>query len=308
MARVPAFKPRSKTRTELAIEAALNADGGAKWRGLMQKWLPLIKDAYRQDEDPFRSHFGISSVGRACDRELWLKWRWVAIKQVPARIIRLFNRGHREEACFLALLEMIDVHLHFGSDDGQDRVSAYAGHVGSALDATLYGVPDSPVEWMLGEFKTHNTKSFTGLVAANNLRAAKPEHYAQVQGCMKLRGIHKTLYMAINKNDDDLYCEIIHYEPDFADHALERAGRLVFARQQPPRISEDASDMGCRMCDLLDVCHYKAPVLRNCRTCQHSVADPAGTWGCEHHNITLDKEAQKRGCDDYSIIPELDVK
>lgn len=301
MAKVPAFKTRTKTKTEVAIEAALQADGGDRFRAGLRKWLPLIEDAYRQGEDPFRSHFGLSSVGRPCDRELWLKWRWAATKNIPARLIRLFNRGHLEEARFLALLEMIDVHIH-ATAGGQDRISMCGGHVGSALDGTIYNVPDCPGEWLLLEAKTHNTKSFCNLVAANNVRATKPEHYSQMQSCMKLRGIHKTLYMAVNKNDDDLYCEVIHYEPREGDHKTARAERLVFASEPPPRLREDPSDQECRTCDMLEVCHYGAPVLRNCRTCVHSVPDPGGTWGCGLHNRLLDKAAQKAACDDYEMI------
>jgi hypothetical protein len=197
---------------------------------------------------------------------------------------------------------MIGVHIHAVEGGGQDRVSAYGGHCGSALDGTLYGVPDCPDEWVLGEFKTHNTKQFTKLVADRSVRVSKPEHYSQIQTCMSLRGIHKTLYMAVNKNDDDLYCEIIEYDHAHATERLGRAHDVIFARTPPKRISEDPSDDRCRFCDCLDQCHYKAPMLVNCRTCRHSVADPGGTWGCELRGIVLDKEAQMAGCDQHAFI------
>lgn len=308
MAKVPAFKPRKATKTEQAIEAALEADGGDRFRALLKKWMPTIDDAYRQGESKLRSHFGLSSVGRPCDRELWLKWRWFGTKPIKPRLMRLFNRGHREEAVFLALLEMIGVHIHVNPDGGQDRVSAFGGHCGSALDGTLFGVPDCPDEWLLGEFKTHNTKSFCKLVSDDSVFVSKPDHYAQMQSCMKLRGIHKTLYMAVNKNDDDLYCEIVDYDHAYAEGKLDRAGRLIFARTPPERVSNDPSDDKCRMCDMLDQCHYSAPLLVNCRTCRHSVADPGGTWGCELHNIQLDKAQQMAGCEKHAFIEGVQVK
>lgn len=304
MAKVSMPAPRKILKTVTAIDAAIDADGGARYRGLLEKWLPRMKDAYRQDEDPLRSHFGLSGVGRKCDRDLWYGWRWASTKQFPARIIRIFNRGHREEASFLAMLEMIGVHIHFEGEDGQDRVSAVGGHVGSALDGTLYGIPDLPTEWVLGEFKTSGTKPFCKIVA-EGVKVAKPEHYAQMQTCMKLRGIHWCLYMVVNKNDDDIHAELIRYDQAEADHKLDRAARLVFAPTPPAKISNDPSDFDCRYCDRLQICHYGAPALRNCRTCKHSVPDPGGTWGCALHNLTLDKAKQKAGCDDFAMIDEL---
>lgn len=307
MAKVSLPAPRKILKTITAIDAAIDADGGARYRALLEKWLPKMKDAYRQDEDSLRSHFGLSSVGRKCDRDLWYGWRWASTKSFPARMLRLFNRGHREEASFLALLEMIGVHIHFENADGQDRVSAVGGHVGSALDGTLYGIPDMPTEWVLGEFKTHNTKSFCKVVA-EGVKMSKPEHYAQMQTCMKLRGIYVCLYLAVNKNDDDIYGELIRYDQPEADHKLDRAARLVFAPKPPPKISDDPSDYDCRYCDRLQICHYNALVLRNCRTCTNSVPDPGGTWGCALHNRVLDKQAQMAGCDDFAMIPELVCK
>lgn len=301
MAKVPLYTPRVPSKTEAAIEASLESDGGDRFRALLQKHLPLIQDAYRQGESTFRSHFGMSSIGRPCARELWLKWRWFGTKKIPARLVRLFNRGHREEACFLALLEMIGVHIHGSVEGEQDRVSCFGGHGGSALDGTLYGVPDAPTEWVLGEFKTHNTKSFCKLVA-EGIRTSKPDHYAQIQACMKLRCIFACLYMAINKNDDDIYCELVRYDPDEAEKRIDRAGRLIFAREVPPRISNDPSDMGCRMCDMVDMCQHSGAMLKNCRTCRHSVADPGGTWGCELLNVVLDKGMQIKGCDQHDFI------
>ena len=308
MARVPALKQRVPTKTELAIEAALASDGGSRFRQALRKWTPTIEDAYRADDGGHRSHFGFSGIGRDCDRDLWMGFRWVSHHPPKPRMLRLFNRGHREEAVFLALLDMIGVHIHVNPDGGQDRVSAVNGHAGSALDATLYGVPDAPNEWVLGEFKTHNTKSFCKLVADNSVRVSKIQHYAQMQACMERRGIHKTLYLATNKNDDDLYGEMVDYNAEVAGKYLARAERLIFATVPPPRLSDDPSDDRCRMCDRLDPCHYGTPPLRNCRTCRHSVATACGRWGCNLHNRTLDKNAQLAGCEQYEVIPELLVK
>lgn len=297
------------TRTERAIEAAIEADGGNRFRRLLLKHLPAIADAYREDDpsDSFRSHLGASVIGDECERKLWHGWRWSYTRRFGARMLRLFNRGHQEEARFLAMLEMIDVRFHQLESGEQERISAHGGHFGSALDGVLWGVPDSPDEWMLGEFKTFGAKPYADLVT-RGVSASKPEHYSQMQACMRQRGIFKCLYMAVCKNDDDLYCQIVEFDPSHAEATLDKAHRIITRRDAPARISDDPSFFKCSFCDAQQRCHFPAqqPVLINCRTCKHSVADvPSGTWGCELKNISLDKKAQLAGCPDHSPIPAL---
>ena len=296
-------------KTEDAIEAAIASDGGNLFRERLLFHLPKIADAYRKDDetDQFRSHLGASQIGRKCKRELWLGWRWSFLRSFKPRILRLFNRGHQEEARFLAMLDMIGVQFHQPEDGSQERISDHGGHFGSALDGVLWGVPDRPGEWILGEFKTHNTKSFSK-VHAEGVKAAKPEHYSQMQACMARRGIHVCLYMAVNKNDDDVYCEIVLYDHSWAARELGKAAEIIVARDAPPRLSDDPSFWDCTYCDAAQRCHFpeKLELPKNCRTCRHSVADiPSGTWGCERQNLARDKKAQMAGCDQHDPIPAL---
>lgn len=295
------------TKTESAIEAAIDSDGGARFRILQRKWFPLIEDAYRGEDGGFRSHLGASQIGRECSREVWLGYRWAVVKRFKARMLRLVNRGHLEEARFLALLEMIGCQFHLTETGEQERISDHGGHYGSALDAVVWGIPDAPGEWVLGEFKTHNTKSFCKLVV-EGVAQAKPDHYEQMQSCMARRGIHKCIYIAVNKNDDDLFCQLIHYDHGRSEAIRSKAADLITRRSPPPRLSDDPSHFKCTYCDAKQRCHFpeQEPVLKNCRTCRHSLADiPSGTWGCELKNIVLDKEMQLAGCDQWDAIPEL---
>ena len=307
MAKIQVSTAKRATLTEAAIDAAIAADGGSRFRQLEEKWFPTIKDAYRKEDGGFRSHLGASQIGRKCKRELWLSWRWAFTKTFKPRLIRLFNRGHLEEARFLALLEMIGVQFHLTDTGEQERISDHGGHYGSALDGVLYGVPDCPAEWILGEFKTHGTKPFCELVA-KGVRVSKPEHWDQMQSCMGRRGIHKCIYIAVNKNDDDIYAEMVTYDPTGEAVIRGKASDIITRRDPPPRLSEDPSFLDCSWCDARQRCHFptEAPVPRNCRTCRHSVADiPSGTWGCELHNFVLDKEKQLQGCSSHDPIRGL---
>lgn len=308
--KTPTFKRAKKT--EAAIDAAIDADGGNRFRELLEYHLPRIADAYRKDEeaDSFRSHLGASQIGVDCERALWLGWRWSFARKFQARMLRLFNRGHQEEARFLAMLDMIGVQFYQPEDGTQERISDHGGHFGSALDGVLWGVPDCLGEWILGEFKTHNTKSFCDLVV-KGVQVAKPQHYAQIQTCMARRGIYRCLYMAVNKNDDDVYCEIIEFDQLSASKYLMRAGNIIVAREAPKRLSEDPSNFKCGMCDAKQRCHFPeiVPVAKNCRTCVHSYADIAtGKWYCDHLRTVLDKADQLAGCGVHAPIPALAVR
>lgn len=296
-------------KTESAIESAISADGGNKFRERLLYHLPRIADAYRKDEttDNFRSHLGASQIGKECDRALYLGWRWSYTRSFQARILRLFNRGHQEEARFLAMLGMIDVQFYQPEDGSQERISDHGGHFGSALDGVLWNVPDAPGEWVLGEFKTHNTKSFCDLVV-KGVQVSKPEHYAQIQTCMARRGIYRTLYLAVNKNDDDLFAQIIDYDGPSASSYLGRAANIITTREVPKRMSEDPSNFKCGICDARQRCHFpeQQPILINCRTCKHSAADiSSGTWHCELRNVMLDKVDQLQGCGLHEPIQAL---
>lgn len=308
--KAPTFK--RATKTEAAIDAAIELDGGNRFRELLEYHLPRIADAYRKDEeaDNFRTHLGASQIGKECDRALWHGWRWSYLRSFKPRILRLFNRGHQEEARFLALLEMIGVQFYQPEDGSQERISDHGGHFGSALDGVLYNVPDALGEWVLGEFKTSGTKPFCDLVV-KGVQVSKPEHYAQMQTCMARRGIYRCLYMVVNKNDDDIYCEMVEYDGRSADSSLKRAGVIIVARDAPKRLSEDPSNFKCGICDAKQRCHFPSlePVPINCRTCRFSCADiPTGTWHCEHLGRVLDKADQLAGCGAHSPIPALVVR
>lgn len=311
------IKVRMPTKTEIAIAEAMDADGGIDFRARQEKWFPKIKDAYSQKaESGRRSHFGFSGAGDPCDRALWLRWRWMnepefakkneelQHKLDSARMKRLVNRGHLEEARFLSLLEMIGTHIE-DPTTGQERVEAFHGHAGSALDAVMYNSPDIPNEWHLGEFKTMNDKNFKEL-KVKAVRIKKPAHFIQMQLCMLTRGIHKCLYMVVNKNDDDIYTEVVLFDELFAQNALTRINRLIYAEGAPPKIHGDPSWHQCKFCDCAALCHLKTYMPeRSCRSC--IMARPgadAASWHCQGPTDfdVIPEDVMRGGCDKHTMF------
>lgn len=298
-------------KTMAAIEAAMFADQGSAFRKLLGEILPTIADAYREDDGGFRSHLGASQIGETCDRALWLKFRWVLLTSFPARVLRMFNRGHLEEARMLAMLRIIGCQVYAADASGnQYRISQHGGHFGSALDGAIIGCPDVPAgEPVLLEGKCLNTKRFAK-VADVGCAEAEHKHYGQIQAVLASDlvrgwGIRRALYFVVDKNTDEIHCELIDVART-GDAMLDRA-RWIISSPTPPSRLRNAS-LGwheCKYCDVRKVCLERQAPVMNCRTCRHSAPLPDGSWRCVAFCHPLSKEQQLAGCSEHT---ELDLR
>lgn len=300
---MPIFKA---VKTIDKINEVLEQTQGSIFRGLLRTTMPLAEDAYREADDPFRTHLGASLIGRECSRELWYTFRWTTVTKHEGRILRLFNRGHLEEPRFVALLRMIGCTVWQYDEFGkQFRMGAHGGHFGGSLDGVALGVPDLPDRPLLTEFKTHNDKSFKKL-EKEGVRSAKFEHFIQQQMYMGAYGLTGSLYLATNKNDDDLYGEIVSFDREMYDRHQERGCQIVRAMLPPKRVSNTPGWLKCKFCDHRLVCHHGKPFNRTCRSCIH-VAPVDGGWACRHPSNGggadhRNKDDQLAACDNYACI------
>ncbi len=289
-----------------AIEDGINADGGSRFRGYLRTTLPACEDAYREEEDDFRSHLGASLIGHECSRYLWYVFHWVGKGDPEARMRVLWNRGHLEEGRFIALLMTAGVIVHHHDHNGnQFRVSGVDGYFGGSLDAVLHRVPDYPEAYFLGEFKTHNNKSFESLVK-EGVKASKYQHYGQMMIYLAKQQLPAAVYLAVNKDNERLYAELLPADSAVATQLETRAEIVVYADKPPKRISERATWYKCTFCDFKRVCHEDAIPDRNCRTCDHvRLTGRAGAWACSKTGEVLDKATQLDGCEQYTLSPGL---
>jgi cation diffusion facilitator CzcD-associated flavoprotein CzcO len=280
--------PQIKTATAIAIEAAYEA-----------KRTP--RHGYRLPP---------SRLGTECERALWYSFRWCTPPAVfDGRLLRLFETGDSQEARMVADLRLIgcDV-LDCDPDDDtkQIGISFAYGHGYGFLDAEVIGLPDAPMTVHVAEMKTHNQKSFDAL-QRHGVEKSKPEHYAQTMIYMHKRARDRGLYMAVNKNTDELYFERIEYDIAKAVRLERKAERIVFASVPPTGISTDPDFFGCRFCDHRDRCFGDTLPEKNCRTCAFATPADGGKWVCDHaeHNHELDRAAQEAGCADHIFIPSI---
>lgn len=274
--------------------------------------LARIDKAIEDDqEDGFRDHLGGSLIGEDCLRALWYSFRWATLKRHKASLLRLFNRGHLEEARFVAYLERIGAKvLELDPETGKQwRILDVDGHFGGSLDGIAYNLPGvekfglTPDDPVLTEFKTHGQKSFDSLVK-DGLVKSKPKHYSQMQTYMVKRGIRLGLYMAVNKNTDELYVVWVEAAPQIGAHMLGKARDVIVSPIPMPRISNNPSWFMCRFCDHYNTCHKGEPMAKNCRTCAYSKPIEDGKWHCARWGAVIPSEHQRVGCDHWSEIPQ----
>jgi hypothetical protein len=268
----------------------------------------MIYAAYEEDaENGNRPHLGASLIGHACERFLWLTFRWVDAKKFEGRMLRLFETGQLAEERMAKNLRRIGVELHTETPDGKQwKVEDLGKHFGGSMDGAGKGFPEGPKTWAVWECKTSNTKGFREL-QKNGVQKAKPLHYSQMMTYCGYTSMDRAMYTCICKETDEIYTEWVHFDMNEFAKLKARAERVVFSNEPPLKINNDPSWFTCKMCDFHAHCHGEMAPAVNCRTCAHSTAEPDGDarWSCAHHKFDLTLEVQREGCTNHRYIPIL---
>ena len=271
----------------------------------------------RGDSQASRGYLGASQIGKECERYLWYCFRVLGGKpSFDGRMYRLFETGNLAEARFVAELRGIGCEVHEVGEDGkQIAVSALGGHFKGHMDGVALGIPEAPKTWHVLEFKTHNAKSWEKLRSVG-VKAAKPEHYAQMQVYMGLAGLTRALYLAVNKDTDELYDERIEFNAKEFKIFMAKAERIIRANEPPLRISTRPDDFRCKFCDAFDACwgnEAKAVCLpcKSCRSCCHATPEidkdeDWARWTCNRAgrgDITYLE--QLAACEEHLLLPSF---
>lgn len=316
---------------------------------------------YRPGSNKRRRYLGGSVVGNKCVRDSWYSFHWATTVTFEPRVLRLFDRGHREEERMVTWLRMIGVEVqeydpdtiptlwhHPESDDyvvvlppeitddlardcldvtgtfhewiarsrgvaipepKQFSFTAFDGHHRGNTDGRARNVPDQELwgiprdEWILTEYKTHGDKSFTDLTI-KGVHVAKPDHWAQMQRYMEKMNLRLALYGAVNKNTDDLYFEFVPFDPGAPVRHDATAKEAIYSLTPPKRISNSASWYDCKFCDHRPMCHFGAPLEKNCRTCTMSRPHSNGNWFCTRWGKEIPHAAEAEGCGAWVMITD----
>lgn len=268
-------------KTLKLIESQIIGDNGKSFKSHEENLLPQMHDAYKADKkDGLRDHLGASLIGEPCVRKIWLSYRGCGQSQIDARMIRLFNRGHLEEARFHAMLRAIGCNTYF---DTNGRQYGYKdGMFAGSIDGLATNVSDCPNELVMLEFKTMNDSRFKQFVSTDMLNFKGYENQCKVNMyCMsKFQSdvlkelnpnnptIWNTLFMAVNKNTDEVHAVIIHRDDDWVEKNLDKRINAVLDNNVVPAgIYDKPTYFECKCCSFKGYCYEHKELPHNCRTC-----------------------------------------
>lgn len=269
-----------------------------------------IYEQYKKsgDTEKARPYLGASAIGGECKRALWYSFRWASKEDFDGRMYRLFQSGHLAEPRFIADLRAIgctvwDCDPATGKQFG---ASHFGGHMRGHCDGVAKGIPGGGNKPHLLEFKTHSAKSFADL-KKKGVREARPTHWAQCTWYMGKMNLDRALYLAVNKDTDELYSERIEFDQVEYEKILAKAESIIFATEPPPKISDDPKFYICNWCSHNAVCHGNRTPALSCRTCVHATPEREGDgrWSCAKHGPEIPLHAQRAGCGHHLPLPFL---
>ena len=243
-----------------------------------------------QDESE-RNYLGASEIGAPCPRYLWLKFhKYVEPEQFSARMLRLFHRGQREEPYLQMYLEQIGFEIVETCHSQKRWVVRFAS---GAAD----GIAEKDGKRYVLEFKTHGDSSFKTL-KHGQLESTHEKHYAQIQINGDEFECDFGLYLAVNKNTDELFCDIIPIENSKVDALRSKAEYVTMSDKPPERIASKPTAFSCKSCHAKDVCWGFTIPRVNCRNCTSATKHPEfGMFGC--HKIQNEGTIEQRMMNDH---------
>ena len=219
-----------------------------------------------------RSYLGASGIGNPCARAVQFDFAKVeknaSRPHPPARILRIFQRGHHAEPLVVKWFRDAGYHLsdRNAKTGEQYRFKAAGGLFSGGCDGVITEGPGikGPTLW---ELKCVNTKKFSTFVK-KGVRLTEPKYFAQLQVYMAYFNLTEqpAIFTVLNSDSYELHIEEVKFDAQAAQYYSDRAVSIIAdtnARSLAPRVSDDPDYFSCRFCDYSDVCHSGAnPLLR----------------------------------------------
>lgn len=256
----------------------------------------LIED--KKIYQDFRTYLGASQIGKECVRAVWYQFRHYKDISFEPRLIRLFNRGHREEKIILKDLKKQAGIKVLATQEGAKFAN---GHGGGHHDGRLINVPDAPKTQHLLECKTMNERNFQE-VKKHGVEKSHFVYFVQMQIYMKLFKLKRALFIAVNKNTDERYYERIKFDNSFALKQIKKAKWVINQRTPPEKIEDGSAFYTCMYCYYSKICSNIEKPRKGCRTCKYSKPIDKGKWYCEKTKKKLKFKKQLKGCKNWKKI------
>ena len=213
----------------------------------------------RQSE---RQYLGASRLGVACERALQFEYAKAPIdhgRDIPGRMLRIFERGHVMEDCMVAWLRDAGFDLRTRKADGEQfGFSVADGRLQGHVDGVIVGGPEGFAYPALWECKALGSKSWNDL-AKKGLAASKPVYAAQVAIYQTYLGLfdNPAIFTAVNADSMEIYTELVPFDAALAQKMSDRAVRVIQATEAGellPRSFAQADHFECRFCSYAERC------------------------------------------------------
>lgn len=212
-----------------------------------------------------RAYLGGSRVGEPCARRLVYEYLHTPMdegKDFDGRILRVFDAGHKFEDLSVAWLRLAGFDLRTNKRDGsQFGFSAANGKLAGHIDGVIVAGPEVGIAWpALWEHKALNAKSWNDLVK-HGLQISKPVYFGQVQLYMAYMELAVALFTALNKDTEELYHEVVPFDPAEAQALSDKAVSVIRAAEcgeHLPCIAAASDFYLCRMCPYAARCWKEA--------------------------------------------------
>lgn len=218
-----------------------------------------------------RSYLGASRLGDRCERAIQYEFLGFPSdegRELTGRKLRIFEVGNQFEALALRWLRLAGFGIKIGGSSRQFGFSAANGRIKGHVDGIIMSVPDDidiavPALW---ECKSVNAKGWREL-DKKGLADSYPTYAAQIalyQAYLS-EDLHEisnnpALFMAINKDTQDIYLEMIPFNGKLAQEMSDRAVKIVIATEHNeilPRCTAKQDFFGCRFCNWSTRCWDK---------------------------------------------------
>ena len=211
---------------------------------------------------PARDYLGGSRLGDACQRRLQYEYLKVSKDDgagFTGRALRIFALGHVLEDLAIDWLRKAGFDLRTRNRHGdQFGFSAAGGRLQGHADGVIVAAPNGIAVPALWECKSANAKNWRD-IARRGVVKAKPIYAAQIALYQAYLGLTDApaLFTAINKDNCEIWHELVPFDAERAQGASDKAVRILRAcdaGELLPRHTADSEHFECRFCAWKERC------------------------------------------------------
>ena len=215
-------------------------------------------------KQPRRTYLGASEIGNPCARAVWYNFQQAPRKERRAELIWAAEDGHATELVIAKRLRMIKgIELWTHKEDGsQWGYSILEGKQKGHCDGIIRGLLQAPKTVHVWENKAKNEKGFADFQKKKAtfgekrvLREWSEQYFAQAQilmHYMEMTRHYTTVALAGGRDIDSCRTE---YDKEYALALIDKAQKIIEAKEPPKKISEKSEFWLCRWCDFEGICH-----------------------------------------------------